>query len=58
MGEHFSHRWDWKDEAKLVFVNRFWVTLENTEGKKSEPLEKLTLSYDDENQRLKIIVSY
>jgi predicted HTH transcriptional regulator len=59
MGEHFSHRWDWNDEAKLIFVNRFWVTLENTDGKKkSEPLEKLTLSYDDEAQRLKIIVSY
>jgi hypothetical protein len=57
--EHFLHRWGWEDEAKLIFVNRFWVTLENTEGKKkSEPLEKLTLSYDDKKDRLKIIVSY
>lgn len=57
--EHFLHRWGWKDEAKLIFVNRFWVTLENMEGeKRSEPLVKLTLSYDDEKDRLKIIVSY
>lgn len=59
MGQFFSHRWGWKDEAKLIFVNRFWVTLEDSEAKKkSEPLEKLALSYDDEAQRLKIIASY
>ena len=58
MIEYFSHRWDWADEAKLIFVNKFWVTLKRKGEKKSEPIEKLSLSYDDEKDRLKIIVAY
>ena len=56
--ESFIHRWDWENEAKLVVVNRFWITLEIEGKKKSEPLEKLILSYDDNNDRLKVIVRY
>lgn len=55
----YFHRWDWEESAKLIFVNRFWITLEDKEGeKKSEPLEKLALTYDDKNDRLKIIIRY
>lgn len=55
----FLHRWGWEAVAKLISVNWFWVTLEDEEGKKkSEPLKKLTLTYDDKNDRLKIIISY
>jgi hypothetical protein len=55
----FIHRWPYQSIAKLVFVNNFWVTLENKEGTKlSEPLEKLTLSFDDKRQQLKVIVRY
>ena len=56
----FSHRWGWFEEAaKIVLVNRFWVTFQDGKGnKKSEPLEKLSLTYDDKNDRLKIIVTY
>jgi Schlafen, AlbA_2 len=58
-GRIYLHRWDWEEVAKLVSVNRFWITLEDEQGeRKSEPLEKLTLTYDDKNDRLKIIVSY
>jgi hypothetical protein len=55
----FIHRWKWEEVATLNFVNRFWVTLEKDNGEKiSEPLEKLTLTFDDKNKRLKIIISY
>ena len=50
----------WQDhQAELVSVNSFWVTLKTGDGKlKSEPLEKLVLSFDNDNQRLKIIIRY
>jgi len=49
----------WEEVASVIFVNRFWVTFQDGEGnKKSEPLEKLSLTYDHKNDRLKIIVSY
>jgi hypothetical protein len=55
----FSHRWDREEVAKIILVNRFWVTFQDGEGnKKSEPLEKLSLTYDDKNDRLKTIVTY
>jgi Putative DNA-binding domain len=55
----FTHRWAWEEVAKIILVNRFWVTFQDKEGnKKSEPLDKLILTYDDKNDRLKIIVTY
>lgn len=56
----FAHRWEWEEEAKIIFINKYWITFEKkTNGEKiSEPLNKLTLAYDNENDRLKIIVDY
>lgn len=55
----FSHRWDREEIAKIILVNRFWVTFQDGKSnKKSEPLEKLSLTFDDKNDRLKIIVTY
>ena len=55
----FSHRWDREEVAKIISVNRFWVTFQDAKGnRKSESLEKLSLTYDDKNDRLKIIVIY
>jgi len=56
----YSHRWNVEETAKIVAVNNFWVTLEKLEtGEKiSEPLRKLTLSYDNKNDRLKITIDY
>jgi len=57
---YFSHRWQWEEVAKIVFINKHWVTFEKSGSKKhiSEPLNKLTLSYDNKNDRLKVIVDY
>lgn len=58
---YFSHRWpDVHTIAVLQFVNRFWATLQRTDtGERlSEPLQKLTLSFDDKRNQLKIIVAY
>ena len=56
----YIHRWKAEASAKIVSVNKFWVTLENLETNEniSEPLRKLTLSYDDKKERLKIIIDY
>ncbi|MEW6499124.1 MAG: hypothetical protein AB1589_42560, partial [Cyanobacteriota bacterium] len=56
----FSHRWEWEESVKIVFLNSHWVTFEKlkTGERCSEPLSKLTLSYDDKNNRLKVIVAY
>ena len=47
----YSHRWKLEEPARIVDVNSFWVTLEKLEAKEqiSEPLSKLTLSYDNKN---------
>ena len=58
---NYDHRWPSVGiDAKIINVNRFWVTFEITDNneRKSEPLRKLTLNYDDEKNRLKVIVSY
>ena len=57
---YFSHRWQWEEVAKIVFINKHWVTFEKSGSKKhiSEPLNKLTLSFDNKNDRLKVIVDY
>jgi hypothetical protein len=57
----FNHRWPWGDTvAILLSVNRHWITLERKDNlkKQSEPLKKLTLSFDDQRNQLKIIVAY
>ncbi|HEY3313298.1 MAG TPA: ATP-binding protein [Anaerolineales bacterium] len=56
----FKHRWEWEESAKIVFVNNYWVTFERlkTGDTSSEPLSKLTLSFDNKNNRLKIMVAY
>ncbi|MCK4358630.1 MAG: ATP-binding protein [Candidatus Cloacimonetes bacterium] len=58
--QYFSHRWKWEEVAKIVFINNYWVTFEKKESNEqiSEPLNKLTLSFDNENERLKVIVDY
>ena len=40
----------------LKIVNKFWASFEIGEARKSEPLEKLILTWDDANSRLKILV--
>lgn len=57
----FNHRWPPQDTlAILLSVNRHWITLERKDNgnKQSEPLGKLTLSFDDERNQLKLIVAY
>lgn len=58
--ERFTHRWQMEELAKIVFVNNYWVTFEKLEdnNQASEPLSKLTLSYDDERKQLKVIIVY
>jgi len=53
----------WYGYPRTVFelrsVNRHWVTLAEIDGKKrvkSQPLEKIILSYDDNEDRLEIIM--
>ncbi|MBN1618341.1 hypothetical protein JW887_03295 [Candidatus Dojkabacteria bacterium] len=54
------HRWGSDELAIIILVTQFWVTFirSKTSEKVSEPLNKLTLSFDDKNDRLKIIISY
>ena len=57
----FSHRWPASIvEVIIKTINQWWVTFEilNSGVKKSEPLIKLTLTYDDERNRLLIIIAY
>jgi hypothetical protein len=54
----YSHRWPWSSVAKLSSVNSFWVTLEKDEERASEPLEKVTLSFDHKLEQLKLIIAY
>lgn len=55
-----THRWRVEDSARIVFVNGFWATFEklDTGERASEPLRKLTLSYDDKHNRLKVTVEF
>lgn len=63
----YSHRWEEKTKGKIILVNQFWLTILVDEADnfrkdqnimKSESLDKVTISYDDENNRLKLIVVY
>jgi hypothetical protein len=49
-------RWRSDTVAMVRSVTNFWVTLEMGERRKSEPLEKITLSWDDEENRLRILI--
>lgn len=60
-GYSFTHRWPENGcSGKIISVNSFWATILRYDTKKnqSETIEKIGLSYDDENNRLKIIVYY
>jgi hypothetical protein len=57
----FLHRWPTEDTiAKVCSVNNFWVTLERPQnaGKRSEPLDKVMLSFDDTRNQLRLIIYY
>lgn len=43
---------------KIVFVNGSWATFGNAAGQWSEPLRKLTLSWDDAEKRLKVLINF
>ena len=49
-------------EAEIQEVTKFWVTFSATKGttrvRQSEPLEALILSWDDQKDRLKVILRY
>ncbi len=49
-----------KWNSKLLFVNQFWITFQNSnDGTEfSEPLERVSLSYDNSENKLKIIIIY
>jgi hypothetical protein len=49
-------RWQGTVEAGLRFVNAFWATFQVQGTGKSEPLDKLSLSWDDKQNRLKVLV--
>ncbi len=49
-------RWPSDIVARVRSVNGFWVTFEVGERQKSEPLEKITLSWDNDESRLKILI--
>lgn len=58
-----THRnWAEKEYAKIVFINRFWITFERkTEDgieRVSESIEKIALSYDNEKDQLIVIAAY
>ena len=44
--------------ATICTVNRFYVTFEYGGKPHSEPLKELTLSWDDEQNRLKILITF
>jgi hypothetical protein len=57
--DRHSPRWDLGEKtARVVSVNSLWVTFEVNSANKTEPLKKLTLSYDDKQHRLKVFIDY
>ena len=48
-------RWN-HEEAVLTSANTFWATFKVGQSERSEPLSKLTLSWDDANKRLLVLV--
>ena len=59
---HSHLHWPGRFSATLTFVNSFWATFEadgalpDSSTRRSEPLEKLMLSWDDRANRLKVLV--
>jgi hypothetical protein len=61
-------RWPEEKEVVLRSVNRYWITVEDplwliqpgnpATQMVSEPIEKLILTYDNKNQRLKVLVKW
>ncbi len=49
-------RWQRTVEPELRFVNAFRATFEVQQTRKSEPLDKLLLSWDDVQNQLKVLV--
>lgn len=49
-------RWQGTVDADIRSVNAFWATFQVQGTSKSEPLDKLLLSWDDQKDRLKILV--
>jgi len=55
----YTHRWSLGETpARIVFVNSFWITFQVSSVNVSEPLKKLTLSYDDSKHRIKVFIDY
>src|SRR5262249_44592787 len=51
-------RWQIAVSATVISVNHFWITFQLSDGKKlSEPLHKLSLSFDHQNNTLAVIVA-
>jgi len=54
----YVNRWGFDETARIVFANNFWVTFEKSDKNRiSEPITNLTLSFDNANSRLKILVN-
>jgi len=54
---HIHPRWSSELENVILrFVNGFWVTLETETQRQSEPLDKVTLSWDNKNDHLKLLI--
>lgn len=60
MASSFVHRWKSSEIAKIISVNSYWVTFEKKEDHKvlSEPLSKLILNFDNDNNILQVIISF
>lgn len=54
---HVHPRWS-RESANIILrsANSFWVTLETETERKSEPLDKVTLSWDDRKNHLKLLI--
>ncbi|MBI4164978.1 MAG: ATP-binding protein [Acidobacteria bacterium] len=55
---HGHPRWQGQSPAILKSANRYWVTFDVTGKNRSEPIEKLFLSWDDNRDCLKILVKF
>lgn len=54
---HVHPRWSSELENVILrSVNGFWVTLETETQRQSEPLDKVTLSWDNKNDHLKLLI--
>lgn len=56
-----THSMVWADHqsCKLVEVNQFWLTVENTSGtRRSQPLDRVILNFDDINHRILLLMQF